>query len=46
MKMLKTMLMLLLPVVMIIGDESITLLEAFSIKVVDEATVPRDKESE
>ena len=40
MKMLKTMLMLLLPVVMIIGDESITLLEAFSIKEVDEAQCP------
>ena len=42
MKMLKTMLMLLLPVVMITGDESISLLEAFSTKGVDEVTVPRD----
>jgi hypothetical protein len=46
MKMLKTMLMLLLPVVMITGDESISLLEAFRTKGVDEAPVPRDKESE
>jgi hypothetical protein len=45
MKMLETILMLLLPLVMITGDDNISLLEAFSTKEVDEAMVPRDNMS-
>ena len=45
MKMLKTILMLLLPLVMITGDDNISLLEAFSTKEGDEAMVPRDNMS-